>query len=337
MRHHIAIIGAGISGLSCATALQNAGFKVTVFEKSRGVSGRMSTRVSDNWQCDHGAQYFTARDPQFYAEVQRWVKAGVTELWQPKLQVYDGQNFTQKQATTARFVGVPRNTAPANFLAESLNVVTGFTVNQLQHLSHHSLPNLWQLSSVEQGLNDTLFNSVVLAIPAPQAAALLQQPDPELAKIAESLKMRGCWALMCQFKKRLNLPFDGLFVNDSLLSWVARDSAKPGRASKANGETWILHADSAWSEVNIEADQHIIAEQMIAEFIHLGGEHPVSYSVHRWRYAECVDYLNLGYVWSCDTNIGLCGDWLNGGKVQGAWLSGKLLADKLTTSLLNAT
>ena len=77
----IAIIGAGIAGLSCASALQKAGFNVTLFEKSRGPSGRLSTRVTPQWQCDHGAQYFTARDPLFFAEVKRWLKAGVATLW----------------------------------------------------------------------------------------------------------------------------------------------------------------------------------------------------------------------------------------------------------------
>ena len=56
---HVALIGAGIAGLSCATALQQAGLDVSLFDKSRGPSGRMNTRRGDGWQCDHGAQYFT--------------------------------------------------------------------------------------------------------------------------------------------------------------------------------------------------------------------------------------------------------------------------------------
>ena len=56
---HIAVIGAGIAGLSCATQLQEAGLKVSVFDKSRGPGGRMSTRRGDDWQCDHGAQYLS--------------------------------------------------------------------------------------------------------------------------------------------------------------------------------------------------------------------------------------------------------------------------------------
>jgi renalase len=31
---HLAVIGAGMAGLSCATVLQDAGLKVSLFEKS---------------------------------------------------------------------------------------------------------------------------------------------------------------------------------------------------------------------------------------------------------------------------------------------------------------
>ena len=48
---HMAVIGGGIAGLSCATVLQQAGLKVSVFDKSRGAAGRMSTRREDGWQC----------------------------------------------------------------------------------------------------------------------------------------------------------------------------------------------------------------------------------------------------------------------------------------------
>ncbi|MFM2034129.1 MAG: hypothetical protein RJA32_764, partial [Pseudomonadota bacterium] len=65
----VAVIGAGISGAACAFELQSLGFEVQVYEKSRGASGRLSTRRTETWSADHGAQYFTARDPLFIKEV----------------------------------------------------------------------------------------------------------------------------------------------------------------------------------------------------------------------------------------------------------------------------
>ena len=67
MTLNIAIIGAGIAGITAARTLVQAGHHVHVFEKSRGAGGRMSTRDSNVGTFDHGAQYFTVRDPRFEA------------------------------------------------------------------------------------------------------------------------------------------------------------------------------------------------------------------------------------------------------------------------------
>jgi len=320
----IAIIGAGISGLACATTLQNAGLDVTIFEKSRGVSGRMSTRVNNKWQCDHGAQYFTASNAQFAAEVHRWQEAGVAKLWQPRLQMFDGIKFTDKTSLKYRYVGIPRQTSPAKFLAQNLNLLASTTINKVELIS-----NQWQLSSKEHGQLNHVFDVLIIAMPSPQAKVLMEPSAPKIAKIAASVVMQGCWSLMCCFNNQLELPFDGLFVQNSLLSWVARDNAKPSRAlyNTAYSEIWVLHASSEWSEIYIDENADIVAEKMITEFVKIGGSIPQSYTTHLWRYADCANYSSLGYIWDSSLNVGLCGDWLNGGKVQGAWLSGQLLAE----------
>lgn len=70
----IAIIGSGLAGLTAARTLMQAGHEVTVFEKSRGVGGRMSTRQTEFGSFDHGAQYFTVRDDRFRTLMQ-WALA----------------------------------------------------------------------------------------------------------------------------------------------------------------------------------------------------------------------------------------------------------------------
>ena len=62
---HYAIVGAGMAGVACARTLLQAGHRVTVFEKSPGAGGRMATRETPLGGFDHGAQYFTVRDPRF--------------------------------------------------------------------------------------------------------------------------------------------------------------------------------------------------------------------------------------------------------------------------------
>lgn len=342
----VAVIGAGIAGLSCALALQKQGFEVTVFEKSRGVSGRLSTRVTERWQCDHGAQYFTAKDSLFDAEVQRWLVANVAQEWQPTLYVFDGHTFSQKETEhqTTRYVGYPRNNSPAQWLAQALNIRAETTVISIQ--KHHEQ---WQVFSKEQGLHAEQFDAIILAIPAPQATLLLNATKSKFAHLCEGVTMQPCFALMVHVEQKIKCQFDGLFINKGLLSWVARDTAKPGRAEafENDAETWVLHASSQWSEAHVNDERSLVSEHMLSEFkriLHLDSAYAAAEQVtftlehcvlHRWLYADCDTYLTDIYLFDDDQNIGICGDWLNGGKIQGAWLSGLKLADALISNNKN--
>ncbi len=319
----VAVIGAGIAGLSCATALQQAGVTVQVFDKSRGPAGRMSTRRGDGWQCDHGAQYFTARHPDFRVEVARWEQHGVASLWSPRLQVLgDGKNAATdtitSQGSVDRFVGTPRMTAPARFLAETLPSRYETTVKELQPTE-----NGWRIFSAEHGWLDETFEAVLLAVPAPQATPLMQSVAPDFAALAAGATMRGSWALMLRFDEAVALPFDAAFVNTGPLRWMARDNSKPGREGQ---ETWLLHASAEWSEAHIEDDAEEVSRALLLAFNQLGGQAPQAWSAHRWRYADTAMQLDHVCAWDAQRRLGLCGDWLNGGKVEGAWLSGTALA-----------
>jgi predicted NAD/FAD-dependent oxidoreductase len=324
---HLAVIGAGIAGLSCAGVLQQAGIKVSLFDKSKGPAGRMSTRRANGWQCDHGAQYFTAQHPDFRKEVARWKNAGVADLWNPRLQVLVSQDLPHQDQGRERFVGVPRMTAPAHFLCSTLALTTRTTIQQISLQADGCY-----LRAAENGWLDTRFDAVLLALPAPQAAMLLQEPAPGLATVANSAKMRSCWCLMARFDSALTLPFDAAFVNSGPLRWVARDNSKPGRSGQ---ETWVLHATADWSDAHLENDADNVADSLLEAFRQLGAPEPVAWTAHRWRYASTAPQRGGGCVWDADTAVGLCGDWINGGTVEGAWLSGRQLGGQVLQSFRN--
>ena len=77
----VLILGAGISGLCCAGDLTQAGLRVTVIDKGRGIGGRFANRRIGEATFDHGAQYFTARDPRFQQFVAEWEKQGLVREW----------------------------------------------------------------------------------------------------------------------------------------------------------------------------------------------------------------------------------------------------------------
>jgi len=317
----VAVIGAGLAGLTCATTLQQAGARVCVFDKSRGPSGRISTRRGDGWQCDHGAQYFTARDPDFRAQVARWQQAGLVDVWTPRLQVIGQGPSAAGETGLQRYVGMPMMTAPAQAMASGLDFEASTTIDQLQRGADG-----WQLHSKEHGWLDGRYHAVMLAVPAPQAATLLRETSAALASLAAGVVMRPCWALMLRYDAPLALDFDAAFVHGSPLRWVARNNSKPGRDRQ---EIWILHADAAWSEAHLELAPEQVTTQLVAAFQALGAPAPAAAVAHRWRYADALPGLEQECAWQAGERLGLCGDWLHTGKVEGAWLSGRHLAHRI--------
>ncbi len=317
----IAIIGAGIAGLSCAVRLREAGVPVEVIEKSRSPGGRAGTCGGDGWQCDHGAQYFTARDPDFVAEVERWLAAGVVATWTPRLAVFDGTRMHPRISGEKRFVARPGMSTLGRHLAAGLSLRENTRVTALAHDVED-----WLLDTEEHGRLEP-YSGVVVTVPAPQAAAMLASVASELAQVAADAPMHGCWALIARFDNDPQLDFDAAFVNHGALSWVARDSSKPGRPP---GHTWLLHAP-ADTELGgeSEAKRAHIAASMIDAFGELGAPSPDNWVLHRWRFAHSPDAPVIGAQWDPDARIGLAGDWLMGGRIEGAWLSGRKLAEHI--------
>lgn len=341
----VAVIGAGIAGLACAQLLAEAGCRVDIFEKSRGPSGRMSTRRAQDpqgaWQCDHGAPSFAAQDPEFVQEVRQWEQHGVVAAWRPRAVRLQGTDAVPAEAGPDRWMGVPRMTSPAAFLVQRLGQ-QGHGVRlhlqaTVQHLQHG--PARWTVHCAEQGQMGPEYCALVLAVPAPQAAALLEPVSPYAAALAASARMQPCWVAMLRTDAPLPLDWDAAEITDGPLCWVARDSAKPGRQGQQRQQTWVLHASARWSQDHIESDAESVAGQLLQAFEALAGSLSDSLpgglrvTAHRWRYALPAPHLVNRCWWDAPAGLGLCGDWMCGAGVEGAWLSGRALARRALATL----
>ena len=321
----IAVIGAGLAGLSCATALREQGHSVHVFEKSRGVGGRMSTRHFESWACDHGAQYFTARDPSFAQQVDVWQKAGVAALWDARITSLDAQGWQTIQSSSGRYVGTPTMTAPAKHLAKDLKIHFSTTIDQLIREDQH-----WTLHSKEQGLLEHCFDTVVLAIPSKQAEPLVQPHSTGLYARCKDAVMAPSWALMVYATEPLPLDFDAAFINQGIFSWIARNSSKPQRQS---GEAWLAHATTEWSQAHENLTKDEAAPLLTAGFEALTGYRPNTVQTHLWRFARLGHASHHGHIFDQGLQLGLCGDWTSTEKVEGAWLSGQAVAQDISRPL----
>jgi predicted NAD/FAD-dependent oxidoreductase len=311
----IAIVGAGMAGLACAEGLAQRGHDLTLLDKGRGPGGRMSTRrittPAGEATFDHGAQYFTVRDPGFRTRVDDWVAAGCVAPW-----IAAGEDA---------FVGAPGMNAPIRQMAEAFAV--------------HWNARVTALSPIAQGWRLTLqtgapveVEAVVLALPAEQAADLTGPVGPDLAAICRATTTAPCWTVMLAFAERAPIELDCLRgAEGDALGWAARNTSKPGRTGP---EAWVLQASPDWSRRYLEADADWVAGQLSASFssrLELPLPHVIASSTHRWRYARSGGE-GSGARWDGDRGIGLCGDWLIGPRIEAAWLSGTRLADRIVSA-----
>ena len=323
----VLIVGAGVAGLTAAQALSNCGHSVTVVDKGRAPGGRISSRSGDYGPFDHGAQYFTARDPRFVARVKAWRAAGVAAPWPGRMGVARQGELSPKTGDQPeRFVGVPSMRAIALHQAQMLDVVSGVKIAGLRRNDK----KWW--ATVEEGSAPPPADAVLVTAPSEQAAPLLE-PAPALAAAAGRVRHAPCWAVMVSFARTLDIAYDGLFVHDSPLSWVARDSAKPGRPA---GERWVLHGGPTWSEAHIEEQPERIASALLESFFAAVGIPPAAPThcvAHRWRFALAEPPIDRGCLFDDDLRIGAAGDWLNGARVEGAYLSGLKAAERIRQAL----
>jgi renalase len=304
----IAIVGAGIAGLSAARVLAEAGIPVVVFDKSRAVGGRMATRRGDDSAFDHGAQYFKATTHEFRDEIAAWERAGVAAAW-----------------AEDRFVGVPDMPAPARALSNGLSVVFNCTVSALKRAD-----GAWALDALE-GLvaqPEGGFGGVVLAMPAPQVANVLAASGLELPGV-ETATYAPCWALMVACETPIAGLESTLRPASDMIAWVATNSAKPQRASTP--ACYVVHARAAWTQANLELDREAARDALLAEFTAVTGATLAGCSAmaHRWRYALVERAVGQPFLFDAQAGVGACGDWCLGPRVEDAWLSGRAMGHRL--------
>lgn len=315
----VAVVGAGLSGLICARTLQDHGFDVAVFEKSEGPGGRAATRrVDPGLSFDHGAQYFTARDPHFARHVEAWVARGVVAEWACRIVSITGADIQPKTDQPRRYVGVPGMTALARHLAADVRLRLGVKLCRLDRAGDG-----WHLTDAA-GQTHRPFDHVVVSLPAPQASGLLG--GHPLAEEVNAVPMTPCWSVLAAFERRVDVPWDGAFVHGSPLAWVARNSSKPGRAA---AECWVLHASPEWSAARLDADKLEVTASLLAEFATItSAPMPplVHRDAHRWMFSATPLSIDRRALFDPDGGIVVCGDWLAGGRVEGAFRSGTAAA-----------
>jgi predicted NAD/FAD-dependent oxidoreductase len=331
----IAVIGAGMAGLTAARALTDAGHEVRVFERASHPGGRIATRVVRGVELprtgtvdlafDHGAQYFTARDPRFLNLIEEWLARRVAAKWYGRIVAFDAEGWEEIEGGTERYVAAPSMRALGAHLASGLAVELDARIAALERLPS---PRMGWRVRTHNARSAGEFDRVVVAVPPRQARTLVPADSP-LASRLERVNTQPCWAAMVAFEESVTPRFDAAFVAGSALGWIARNSSKPKRDRT---EAWVLHATREWSAAHAEDRSDTVGPFLLesfADLIRAGLPRPFFLAAHRWREAAADPPLSAGALHDGERGLAVCGDWCAGSRVEDAYVSG-LLASQLT-------
>jgi predicted NAD/FAD-dependent oxidoreductase len=305
----IGIIGAGMAGLACACKLSKAGLSPVIFDKGRGIGGRMATKRVDQMQFDHGAQYVTARDGRFAAILEDLQYNGAAANWD------DGSN-------RSRIVGVPGMSGLPRAMSAELDIQQLAQVTAVRAGSGG-----WTVQIGDQAHH---FDKVVITVPAPQLAGLLGQDHPFVTQTAD-VRFAPCQTLMAV----INAPATFASRRDDVgpLSWIAHDGSKPDRP-QGHATAWVAQASPSFSEQHLEDDAPAITARMLpllCDELNVATDAVIYASAHRWRYARVTAPLGQPFLHHAQT-LYAGGDWCIGPRVEAAWVSGDAIAQHILQS-----
>ena len=314
------VLGSGVSGSTIANILSKK-YSVHVFDKARGPGGRSSNkRFKNDLSFDHGVQYISPKSKIFTKYIKKLYKKKILKTW-------DGNHldFTfEKKTFSSKYIGKKANN---DFIKYNLKNVKKLFNSLITKVSFNQY--FWEITLKDKSKYQ--FKSLILTCPFPQLKKLAKKYlDKKILKL--NVQMQPNITVMIALKNQESLPISSIKFNDDILAWAANENSK--NRFKSNISLWTLQATLMWSKKTInkyKIDKSIM-NQLITRFIKLTGFEKnkiIFKSIHGWKYSynyEKTPYLSL---WNNKYNLGICGDWFNGPKVENAWLSANDLAKKI--------
>lgn len=307
-KRSVAVIGAGMAGIAAARTLSEAGHSVIVFEKSRGWGGRCATKRWEGQIVDHGAQYFSVRNPDFGAALETAVGAKLGTITSP-IVTETGDVLPQDK----RYFHSEGNSRLARDLGAGLDVRVESRVEKVDGL---------RIAGVD-------FDAVVSTAPMPQTLALLGRHEPEVYYAA-------CLTAVFLYEG----PLDGLAAERYALSdrsghplaWSACENHKAGRITP-DRVAIVAQASEEFSTMYLDEETsswELLVREMVEERWEIAPARLRASFAHRWRFARVepiAEEPELPDGWF------FAGDALTGPRVESAWTAGRMVARQVLAAL----
>lgn len=341
----VAVIGAGLAGLHCAQLLKQRGDRVVVVEKSRGLGGRLATRRLENSWADHGVRCLEDQGPLTRQLIQQ--AEGSLQLWtkeifefqpgpSPATEQSVGNILAPSSVVHPRYAAAEGITTVAKVLARDLEIWRGQRVVSLNTVSADptTAAPTWQLTLEplsDQPTRSLTAKAVAIAIPAPQALALLEPLlkeglSAELVEQLQSVTYAPCITAIARYPKTYQLDASQLlwravqFPSTTDLAWVGHESSK---GSSDRPPTFVFQSSAPFAQkhldaANLEPLGQVLVQQAAAALCVPWLTEPDLLQVHRWRYAFVQQSLPQPCLMTRQPAPLICGgDWCGGNNCGG--------------------
>ena len=307
----IAIIGTGLSAIFSAIHLRkNTDLEINLFDKARGLGGRLATRRAEGGKFDHGAQYFSIERINNLPEIQMLINEGVINNIEDKDIYFSPDGMTN--------------------IAKKLLI--DFNIFKEHKLVSIDKENENYKLFFENG---STFNSdyIIMSCPMPQSLEILNKSkidyDNNLIKDLEDLSYFPCIVVMIKSEIKLsNLEKHiGTDVDSKDISWIGDNYGK----KVSNIENYYtIQCSPEFSYENFENEYDETNEKLKHEMEKIFGSNYQILSNHKWRYSIPKNFYqgDNSLVINQKNFLGLCGDIFTNGRFDGAITSGLSIADK---------
>ncbi|MEG4090632.1 FAD-dependent oxidoreductase [Microcoleus sp. Pol12B4] len=341
----VAVIGAGMAGLSCAQRLRQAGYSVAVVEKSRGAGGRVATRRVQGSRADHGARYLEPQGDAVQGLIEALVDRHILKLWTDC--VWQLRQGKLSAIPSSCYVAPAGMNAVGKYLAEGLEIWFGRRVKAISRTDSQ----MWHLSLevTDDNLDipqELIAKAVVVAIPAPQALMFLNSEmgfSPDFIDKLRSVEYDPCITVMAGYSAARKSDLNNLnpqwksvsFPENSDLAWVGLDSTK---RLDPQQPVFVVHSSANFADRHLEsADLATVGQELLdrtSEYLIPWLKQPEWLQVHRWRYAFCRNPLPVSCLAAEGTLPLVCaGDLCGEGQIEGALRSGLAAANWVNSQL----
>ena len=347
------VVGAGLTG-SVTTALLNKAplrLPLTVWDKARGVGGRMTTHrgPNPNLHVDMGAQYISkTRATQGDQEWEDLRESLYKELISNKVL---SQFCGPIEGVQQRFT----ESIEQNYVCpEGINGIVKHFLSQsgAELLFQH---HITEISTEVDGLtrkqrvrcntssNKTqMFDAVVLTLPVPQLLSLkgdiMESISADIHSKLSTVKYSSRYAVGLFFNEHISTSWSAKYLDDSIIRYASWDTAK--RDCTLYGSSLALHTTVPYGINHLEDGKDEVMEEIIQRAIELipGLPRPAHSHVIRWKYSQ-VSTVYPGspgcVVLSHDPLVVATGDGFSGSNFENCIRAAQATA-KTFTQLVNS-